>query len=77
VDPKTVRPQGVPRHHRELAGQAVDLAAPLPAVHWPSVQENERRPVALPLIGDPVANDLDLIHHVAPTSISSITIHPC
>ncbi len=58
----TVQPPVRPRHYRELVGKAVDLAAPFPAVERPPVQEDERRPLTLPVKRDPVAADLDLIH---------------
>ena len=48
----------VPGDHRKLVRQACELVAPLPAVRWASVQQNQRRPVPRTAIGDSKSLDL-------------------
>ncbi len=55
----------IPRHHRELVGQAIELPAPRPAVLENPVQEDERWPFAHPLEGDTQPSHLDLVHLVS------------
>ncbi len=46
------RPGLVPSDHGELVLQACELRLPDPAIHRASVHEDERRPLADPLVGD-------------------------
>ena len=55
------RARCVPRHDRELVGQAFDLAALLPAVAGHPVYEDERWPFARSLISDAESFDLKLV----------------
>ena len=52
----------VPRHDRELIGQAIDLPAPPLAVADAAVDQDEQRPFARLLVGDAQSCDLDLVH---------------
>jgi hypothetical protein len=51
--------RGVPRHHRELVGELIELPTPIAAVAEASVHQDQRRPFAHPPEGDAPSLDLE------------------
>ena len=74
-------PWFVPRHDRELVGQASKLRFPDAAVLGRTVDEDQGRPLTDPLVGDPEPARLDKLHPrkllgVEKVGKSDVTLRP-